>query len=115
MKVSDKMTRNLRMASPDDSTREVARTKGDRQIRRLPVVNRDKRLVGILSLGDIATGEGPRPGGAHSQTGGPCLGTGRMRPGAMPRASGNTASGLPPKGVSVKTSQVRKENSGMGL
>jgi CBS domain-containing protein len=45
----------------------------------LPVVNRDKRLVGILSLGDVATspitsdvaGETlsdiSRPGGVHSQ------------------------------------------------
>jgi hypothetical protein len=46
----------------------------------LPVVNRNKSLVGILSLGDVAlTQEGistaealnkiSRPGGAHSQTG----------------------------------------------
>jgi len=27
---------------------------GDLHIRRLPVVNRDKRLVGIVSLGDLA-------------------------------------------------------------
>jgi hypothetical protein len=27
---------------------------GDQQIRRLPVVNRDKRLVGFVSLGDLA-------------------------------------------------------------
>jgi CBS domain-containing protein len=26
----------------------------DKQIRRLPVLNRDKRLVGIVSLGDLA-------------------------------------------------------------
>jgi len=48
-------------------------------VRRLPVMNRRKRLVGILSLGDIATTDGAKaagkavsgisqPGGAHSQT-----------------------------------------------
>ncbi len=49
---------------------------------RLPVLNRDKRLVGIISLGDVAVMESPdaaaaaisgisEPGGEHSQTGGP--------------------------------------------
>ena len=33
---------------------EVMAQMGDAQIRRLPVVDRDKRLAGILSLGDIA-------------------------------------------------------------
>jgi CBS domain-containing protein len=28
------------------------------QVRRLPVLNRDKRLVGIVSLGDLATTDG---------------------------------------------------------
>jgi CBS-domain-containing membrane protein len=32
----------------------AARLMGERQVRRLPVVNRDKRLVGIVSLGDFA-------------------------------------------------------------
>ena len=27
---------------------------GERRIRRLPVVNRDKRLLGIVSIGDLA-------------------------------------------------------------
>jgi CBS-domain-containing membrane protein len=50
---------------------------GDEQVRRLPVVNRDKRLVGIVSLGDLATRERKaggkavsgvsKPGGSHTQ------------------------------------------------
>ena len=33
---------------------EAARMMGTLQVRRLPVLNRDKRLVGIVSLGDLA-------------------------------------------------------------
>jgi CBS domain-containing protein len=51
---------------------------GDIQVRRLPVLNRDKQLVGIIALGDIAqahagngTGEAlgqiSRPSGQHAQ------------------------------------------------
>jgi CBS domain-containing protein len=53
---------------------------GDIQLRRLPVVNRNKRLVGIVSLGDLALtgaraktgqalGDISRPGGDHTQSG----------------------------------------------
>lgn len=38
----------------DQSLEEVAENLGENQIRRLPVLNREKRLVGILSLGDLA-------------------------------------------------------------
>ncbi|HEX4023866.1 MAG TPA: CBS domain-containing protein [Steroidobacteraceae bacterium] len=37
----------------DQDTEEVARNMDELLIRRLPVVNRDKRLVGIVSLEDI--------------------------------------------------------------
>ena len=33
---------------------DAAKLMGDRQIRRLPIVNADKRLVGIVALGDFA-------------------------------------------------------------
>jgi CBS domain-containing protein len=38
----------------DESVEAVLENMGDRQIRRLPVVNREKRLVGVVSLGDLA-------------------------------------------------------------
>ena len=65
----------------DQEIGEVAVSMADVKVRRLPVVNRDKRLVGILSLGDISladkqgqpAGEALRaicePGGQHSQSG----------------------------------------------
>ena len=42
----------------DQSIAAAARLKGDKQIRRLLVLNRDKELVGIVSLGDVATATG---------------------------------------------------------
>jgi CBS domain-containing protein len=77
--VGDIMTADVRYCFDDEDTDYVLDNLGDQQIRRLPVVNRDKRLVGILSLGDLAnhgsnghTGaalaEISRPGGQHSQT-----------------------------------------------
>lgn len=38
----------------DQTVEDVTRNLGDNQVRRLPVLNRNKRLVGVLSLGDIA-------------------------------------------------------------
>jgi CBS domain-containing protein len=38
----------------DDSVEAVLENMGDQQIRRLPVVDRQKRLVGVVSLGDLA-------------------------------------------------------------
>ena len=60
----------------DEELDHVAKNMGDEQVRRLPVVNRDKRLVGIVSLGDLAQREtraaskavkgATRPGGQHA-------------------------------------------------
>jgi CBS domain-containing protein len=55
--VSEIATRELVTVSPDTSTRDATRLMGERQVRRLPVVEND-RLVGIVSLGDIAVKEG---------------------------------------------------------
>ena len=53
-KVREVMTSEIKYCFDDQSIDEVTRNMGDLQVRRLPVVNRDKRLVGILSLGDLA-------------------------------------------------------------
>ena len=47
----------------DQSTEEIAANMGEKQIRRLPVVSRDKRLVGIVSLGDLSAGGAKREAG----------------------------------------------------
>lgn len=51
------MTEDVKYCFEDQDLEEVTRNMGDIQVRRLPVVNRDKRLVGIIALGDIARAE----------------------------------------------------------
>ena len=53
-KVREVMSEGVFWAYEDESVEEAARLMSERQVRRLPVVNRDKRLVGIVSLGDFA-------------------------------------------------------------
>ena len=78
-KVRDVMTAEIRYCFEDENVEDVLRNMGDQQLRRLPVLNRAKRLVGIISLCDVAqenrpepTGEAlsqiSQPGGSHSQT-----------------------------------------------
>ena len=78
--VSEVMSREIKYCYEDQSIDEVTQNMGELRIRRLPVLTRDKRLVGILSLGDLAIDEGARdeagealggisrPGGQHSQS-----------------------------------------------
>lgn len=49
------MSENVQWCYADQDIDEAARLMGHAQVRRLPVVDKDKRLVGILSLGDLAT------------------------------------------------------------
>ena len=51
--VRDVMSNEVRYCFDDETIEEVARNMGDIKVRRLPVLNRDKRLVGIVSLGDL--------------------------------------------------------------
>jgi CBS domain-containing protein len=57
-RVRDIMTPGIISCYDDEDVQEAAELMSDKQIRRLPVLNRDKRLVGILSLGDIAVESG---------------------------------------------------------
>ena len=52
--VSDIMTTEVEFATADQDTAEVMRVMGDKQIRRMPVVDHDRRLVGIVSIADLA-------------------------------------------------------------
>jgi CBS domain-containing protein len=54
-RVEEVMTADVRWCFDDQSIDEVMEQMADVQIRRVPVVNHDKKLVGIVALGDIAT------------------------------------------------------------
>ncbi len=53
--VSDVMTDGVEVCTADDDAQDVMRRMGELQVRRLPVVGSDGRLVGIVSLADLAT------------------------------------------------------------
>ena len=78
--VSDVMSNEVKYCYDDDEVESVAQNMADIQVRRLPVVSRDKRLVGIITLSDLAIsadfdvvgqalGGISRPGGKHCHTG----------------------------------------------
>jgi|TARA_B100000614_G_scaffold261985_1_gene293546 CBS domain-containing protein len=75
-KVREVMTPDIRYCFDDQEIDEVQKNMGDNRVRRMAVLNHDKRLVGILSFADIAL-SGARadqalkgasqPGGPHAQ------------------------------------------------
>jgi CBS domain-containing protein len=78
-KVIDVMSKEMLYCFETDGIDDVARNMAKAQVRRLPVVNHAKRLVGIVSLGDLARNDDPTtigrtvskvstPGGKHDQT-----------------------------------------------
>ena len=77
--VSEVMSREILYCFEDEDVEHVTRNMGDNRVRRLPVMNRQKRLVGIVSIGDLshkarpavtgnAVAEISRAGGVHSQS-----------------------------------------------
>jgi CBS domain-containing protein len=77
--IADVMSHEVKYCYESDNVDAVSTNMADIKLRRLPVLNREKRLVGILSLADIALSGGPddaatalsgisEPGGEHSQS-----------------------------------------------
>jgi CBS domain-containing protein len=58
------MSETILYCYADESVAAVLKNMGENQIRRLPVVDRDKRLVGIVSLGDLSRAADTKAGGA---------------------------------------------------
>jgi CBS domain-containing protein len=52
-KVGEAMTNKVYYCFDDQTTEEVAQNMAELQVRRLPVVNREKELVGIVSMSDF--------------------------------------------------------------
>jgi CBS domain-containing protein len=52
--VRDAMSEGIRYCFEDQTIEDAAHVMSQAQIRRLPVLNRDKRLVGIVALADLA-------------------------------------------------------------
>ncbi|HVS78643.1 MAG TPA: CBS domain-containing protein [Steroidobacteraceae bacterium] len=62
--VNEIMTPEVKYCFEDDDVDRVAQNMAELQVRRLPVLNRDKRLTGIISLGDIAREHEPAQAGS---------------------------------------------------
>jgi len=54
-RVAEVMTEDLQFCTEDQDTEEVMHTMGRAQVYRLPVINMKKELVGIVTIGDLAT------------------------------------------------------------
>jgi len=52
--VNEVMTTDVIWCTGDDDTQEVLARMADAQVRRIPVVDQDRNLVGIVALGDLA-------------------------------------------------------------
>lgn len=77
-RIRDVMSQEVRYCYEDEDVDDILYDMAEQQIRRLPVVDRNKRLVGVVSISDLATSgetarsgealcEIARPSGLHSQ------------------------------------------------
>lgn len=60
----DVMSDGILYCYEDETVASVLKNMGDNQIRRLPVLSREKRLVGVVSLGDLSRAAEQKAGGA---------------------------------------------------
>src|SRR3954468_19995476 len=84
-RVRDAMTPAVKYCFEDEDLNDVVHTMAEQKVRRLPVMSREKRLVGIVSLGIVSLGDVAiyadskqtdaavsavsEPGGPHTQAG----------------------------------------------
>jgi CBS domain-containing protein len=77
--IREVMSQEVMYCFDDEELEDACHNMADVKVRRLPVLNRDKRLVGIIAVSDLARRESAQhlgkavaeisaPGGAHSQT-----------------------------------------------
>ena len=52
--VSEAMTTQVEWRRDDEDLKDVLKCMSDKQIRRLPILDKDERLVGVVSLGDLS-------------------------------------------------------------
>lgn len=53
--VGEVMTRDVEWRRDDEDLKDMLKCMSDKQIRRLPILDKDNRLVGVVSLGDLST------------------------------------------------------------
>ena len=67
--VRDAMTPQVHYCFEDDDVTDAAEVMRVKQVRRLPVLNHEKRLVGIIALGDLAAENGTEDVAGHALEG----------------------------------------------
>lgn len=65
--VRDIMTPQIKYCFEDQAVDEICQNMSEIKVRRLPVVNRDKRLVGVVSLGNLSQAQAQQSGEALQQ------------------------------------------------
>lgn len=67
--IREVMTADIKYCFDDEEVEHVTGNMGDIQVRRLPVLNRSKQLVGIVSLADFARHRASKPHAGHALSG----------------------------------------------